>query len=75
MEVNSVIRLMLVGVAIIGYGLVAITSPRTAWYFVEGWKFKNAEPSGCALVFIRVSGVWGVIVGIAFIVMAQMFAG
>ena len=42
--------------------LCGIFWPKTMWYLSEGWKFKNAEPSGCALVAMRIGGLFGVLV-------------
>ena len=71
-------EVMFVIVPVIGIiaSLVAVISPRTAWYLQEGWKYKNVEPSEGALVMVRIGGVVGVIACIVFIVMSQsMFAG
>ncbi len=29
-------------------GLCSLLLPRAIWFLSDGWKFKNAEPSGCA---------------------------
>ena len=66
---------IIVPIIIILSSVLAIISPRTAWYLQEGWKYKNVEPSDAALAMVRISGVFGVIAGIAFIIMSQtMFA-
>jgi len=62
---------IIVPVIAIIFSVVAVSSPRTAWYFQEGWRYKNVEPSDGALIMIRVSGVFGVIFGIVFIILSQ----
>jgi hypothetical protein len=62
---------IIVPIIMIIASVVAVSSPRTAWYFGEGWKYKNVEPSDGALVMIRVGGVFGVIFGIVFIILSQ----
>jgi hypothetical protein len=49
-------------------GLCSLIWPRAMWWLSEGWKFKNAEPSGCALVAMRVGGLLGLIAGIALLI-------
>ncbi len=44
-------------------GLFSLVSPNESWYLSHGWKYKNAEPSGTALVFIRISGIISIILG------------
>jgi hypothetical protein len=48
--------------------ICSIFWPRMMWYLSEGWKFKNAEPSGCVLAVYRIGGVIGLVVllGIAW---------
>ena len=58
-------------VIVIIYSVLAVSSPRTAWYFQEGWRYKNVEPSDGALIMLRVNGVFGVIFGIVFIILSQ----
>jgi Family of unknown function (DUF6199) len=36
--------------------------PRAAWFFNEGWKFKNAEPSDAAIFVTRLGGIIAVVV-------------
>jgi hypothetical protein len=49
-------------------GLCSLIWPRAMRWLSEGWKFKGAEPSGCALVATRVGGLIGLIVGIALLI-------
>ncbi len=51
-------------------GLCSISLPRMMWFLSEGWKFKNAEPSGCALVATRIGGLLGLIVGTVLLLVA-----
>jgi hypothetical protein len=53
--------------------LVAIVSPRTAWFLQDGWKYSNVEPSNAALVMIRIGGIVGVIGCIIFMNIASNF--
>ena len=71
-------KVLLIIVPIIGIvlGIVAIVSPKTAWYLQEGWKYKNVEPSELRLFMVRIGGVAGVIGFLVFIFFAQsMFRG
>jgi hypothetical protein len=58
-------------VLMIAYGLCSLFLPRTAWFFSEGWKFKGAEPSGCALAAIRIGGLVGIILGTVLLFIAR----
>jgi hypothetical protein len=56
---------MIVGmIVLIIWSLVAVFSPQTAWYWREGWQYRNVEPSDAALIAFRISGVIGLILGI-----------
>jgi hypothetical protein len=39
---------VLVPVFLVIGSLCSLLWPRAMWFLSEGWKFKNAEPSGCA---------------------------
>ena len=56
-EVAAVIVLIIIS-------LVAVFSPQTAWYWGEGWQYRNVEPSDAALIAVRIGGVIGLIFGI-----------
>ncbi len=56
-EVAAVIVLIIIS-------LVAVFSPQTAWYWKEGWQYRNVEPSDAALIAVRIGGVIGLIFGI-----------
>ena len=56
-EVAAVIVLIIIS-------LVAVFSPQTAWYWEEGWQYRNVEPSDAALIAVRSGGVIGLIIGI-----------
>ena len=56
-EVAAVIVLIIIS-------LVAVFSPQTAWYWREGWQYRNVEPSDAALIAVRIGGVIGLIFGI-----------
>jgi hypothetical protein len=56
-EVAAVIVLIIIS-------LVAVFSPQTAWYWEEGWQYRNVEPSDAALIAVRIGGVIGLIFGI-----------
>jgi hypothetical protein len=47
--------------------LCSLLWPRMMWYLSRGRKFKNAEPSGCVLVAIRVRGLLGLFMGFLFL--------
>jgi hypothetical protein len=58
---------LIVPVFVILHGICSLLWPRMIWFLAEGWKFKNAEPSGCALAVIRVGGLVGLTVGTALL--------
>jgi hypothetical protein len=60
---------VIICVIIILSSIVAIISPRTAWYLQEGWQYKDVEPSDLALIVVRIGGVVGVVGGIVLMVM------
>jgi hypothetical protein len=47
-------------------GLLGLFWPRAAWFLSEGWKYKNVEPSGCALASARIGGLVSLIAGAVF---------
>jgi len=51
-------------IVLIIWSLVAVFSPQTAWYWREGWQYRNVEPSDAALIAVRIGGVIGLIFGI-----------
>ena len=51
-------------IVLIIWSLVAVFSPQTAWYWREGWQYRNVEPSDAALIAVRIGGVIGLIIGI-----------
>jgi len=51
-------------IVLIIWSLVAVFSPQTAWYWKEGWQYRNVEPSDAALIAVRSGGVIGLIIGI-----------
>lgn len=55
--------------------LCSVFWPRTMWFLSEGWKFKNVEPSGCALAATRVGGLVGFLVGIVFLFILWSLGG
>lgn len=69
---NSSSLLILAGILIIGLGLFHLLSPRTAWRWEVGWKFKDAEPSDAALMFHRITGVMLIIAAIVIMVISQL---
>jgi len=62
-ERGSSVEVVAVIVLII-WSLVAVFSPQTAWYWREGWQYRNVEPSDAALIAVRIGGVIGLIFGI-----------
>ena len=62
-ERGSSVEVVAVIVLII-WSLVAVFSPQTAWYWKEGWQYRNVEPSDAALIAVRSGGVIGLIIGI-----------
>lgn len=51
------------GLLLIGVGIWHTAAPESAWYLGHGWKFKNAEPSGAALVMTRIGGIAAIVIG------------
>jgi len=62
-------------VFMIAFSTCSLFRPRTAWFFSDGWKFKGAEPSGCALVVIRIGGLVGIIGGTVLLSIAWTLMG
>ncbi|GIQ63329.1 hypothetical protein PACILC2_18970 [Paenibacillus cisolokensis] len=48
--------LFLVGMLMLIVGIINVLFPRAMWWLKDGWKFRDAEPSGLALTLGRVSG-------------------
>ena len=55
---------IIAGLILIALSVVEIVFPQGLWYLRYGWHFKNAEPSEAALIFTRVGGVVGSILGV-----------
>lgn len=49
-------------------GVINLLSPETAWHISDGWKFKDAEPSENALLWIRIAGVIDLIAAVVILV-------
>jgi hypothetical protein len=49
---------------LIFFGVCSLFWPRMMWFLAEGWKFKDAQPSGCYLVATRITGVVFLTLGI-----------
>ena len=45
------------GIFLFVFGLISIFFPRVIFFFQEGWKFQDAEPSGLFLFMTRAAGV------------------
>lgn len=58
---------IIAGIILVLIGLLAVLSPKTAWYLRCGWRFRNAEPSEAALILERIGGVIFVMAGIGFL--------
>ena len=54
------------GLILIIMGAVYTISPETGWHISEGWKFRDAEPSDNALLWIRICGVVAIAAGFYF---------
>lgn len=52
---------------LIPLGLWNILSPRSSWYLSYGWRYKNAEPSDDALIWIRVAGVGALVIAVFYL--------
>lgn len=57
----------LIVLLLLALGAFNIASPQTAWYLSEGWKFRDAEPSGLALGLARMGGIGCCIVAVIVI--------
>lgn len=64
---NSDVSVIAILVLII-LGVFNIVSPQFAWYLQCGWRYKDAEPSGMALVINRVGGVVIIIIGLILLI-------
>ena len=58
---------VIVPIGVIASGVCSVIWPRWMWFLAEGWKFKNAEPSGCALVMTRLGGLFCIVGGTLFL--------
>ena len=52
----------------IAIGAFSAASPRTAWYWSYGWRYKDAEPSDRALSAERVGGAIAIVVGVFLLI-------
>ena len=57
-----------IAVASLGFGVLLIVNPAKGFLMGRRWQFDGRlpEPSGCALVMTRASGVIGVVSGLVF---------
>jgi hypothetical protein len=55
---------LIVPIFFIVSGVCSLFWPRMMWFLAEGWKFKDAQPSGCYLVATRVGGLLILAVGV-----------
>jgi hypothetical protein len=53
----------------IGCGAFVTANPEVIWYWTNGWKFQNAQPSELALTTTTISGIFMIIGGILMIFM------
>ena len=61
-EISPLLIVLLLAVG--GFNLAA---PRASWYLTYGWRYKDAEPSGVALVLNRVVGALAVLLAVVFL--------
>jgi hypothetical protein len=54
---------VIVPILVVFFSICSLFWPRMMWFLAEGWKFKDAQPSGCYLVATRISGVVLLILG------------
>lgn len=54
----------LAALVFVGLGLLSALFPRVIFFFEEGWKFRDAEPSDTFLLVTRIIGVITVIAGL-----------
>lgn len=59
---------MMFSLMLIGYGLAALFMPEVFFFFQEGWKFRNAEPSDLFLWMTRLTGLASLAFGIMLLV-------
>lgn len=58
---------VLLGLFLIVVGLVSIFNPKLGWWLSDGWKYKDVEPSGCAMFAQVVGGIIAVIFGLVVV--------
>ena len=58
---------VLIGLVVFVLGIFTAANPEDAWYWSNGWRFKNAEPSDLALTLTRIGGILSIIYGILLI--------
>lgn len=62
------ILVIIVPIIFILSGTCSLFWPRMVWFLSEGWKFKDAQPSGCYLAVTRIGGLFMLILGIGTLV-------
>jgi Family of unknown function (DUF6199) len=62
---------VIVPIVMIVAGFCSMLWPRSMWFLSEGWKYKNAEPSGCALVATRIGGLFAIVFGSVFLLVVR----
>ena len=65
-EINMMNVLM--GLVVIVLGIFTAANPEDAWYWSNGWRFKDAEPSDLALAMSRIGGIVMIISGVLLMV-------
>ena len=60
----------LIGTLLILAGVFNAAAPYTALYLELGWRYKDTEPSKCALVICRIVGILAIFLGVAFFIFA-----
>lgn len=58
---------VLIGLVVFVLGIFTAANPEDAWYWSNGWRFKNAEPSDMALTMSQFGGIVMIIGGILII--------
>ncbi|WP_424922995.1 DUF6199 family natural product biosynthesis protein [Alicyclobacillus sacchari] len=53
-------------------GVFHLLAPEAAWYLHIGWKLRDAEPSDGYLMFLRVGGGAGCLIGLILIIAAMV---
>lgn len=69
---GSIALILLFGLAIIGYGVLAVVKPEWIWkmeHMGRRWMYEDLQPTDNGLAWMRIVGAFSIIGGIFFILL------